>query len=64
MNLASPPAYVQYRVQVQRLKSEWPGSRYHLQRCNCNHFTDALAELLTGNKIPKWVNRLANLPRY
>ncbi len=35
------------------------GSKYHLLRCNCNHFSDELARRLLGFGIPGYVNRLA-----
>lgn len=46
---------------VKSLGSEYRGDRYHLISRNCNHFSAVLAKALTGNDIPTWVNRLANL---
>ncbi|KAJ8441958.1 hypothetical protein Cgig2_020103 [Carnegiea gigantea] len=37
------------------------GDTYHLITKNCNHFCDDICYKLTGNKIPKWVNRLARI---
>merc|ERR1712039_326150 len=39
---------------------QYPGSRYNLLGCNCNHFTTELAlQLGVQQPIPAWVNRLA-----
>ncbi|XP_008795626.1 deSI-like protein At4g17486 [Phoenix dactylifera] len=37
------------------------GDTYHLIVKNCNHFCKDVCYKLTGNKIPKWVNRLARI---
>lgn len=37
------------------------GDTYHLIAKNCNHFCKDICLKLTGNKIPKWVNRLARI---
>jgi hypothetical protein len=37
-----------------------PGS-YHLLKKNCNTFSNALCIKLTGNPVPGYVNRLANI---
>jgi hypothetical protein len=37
------------------------GDTYHLITKNCNHFCKDMCYKLTGNKIPKWVNRLARI---
>ncbi|XP_010905083.1 deSI-like protein At4g17486 isoform X1 [Elaeis guineensis] len=37
------------------------GDTYHLIVKNCNHFCKDICYKLTGNKIPKWVNRLARI---
>mmetsp|Transcript_50609 Transcript_50609/g.83902 ORF Transcript_50609/g.83902 Transcript_50609/m.83902 type:complete len:229 (+) Transcript_50609:79-765(+) len=41
------------------LARDYPGSRYHLLTCNCNHFATELAERLGTEPVPGWVNRLA-----
>lgn len=37
------------------------GDTYHLIAKNCNHFCKDICYKLTGNSIPKWVNRLAKI---
>ncbi|XP_020277162.1 deSI-like protein At4g17486 [Asparagus officinalis] len=37
------------------------GDTYHLIGKNCNHFCKDICYKLTGNLIPKWVNRLARI---
>nr|GEU61709.1 hypothetical protein [Tanacetum cinerariifolium] len=37
------------------------GDTYHLIVKNCNHFCNDICQKLTGNTIPKWVNRMAKL---
>nr|CDJ97740.1 Protein of unknown function DUF862 domain containing protein [Haemonchus contortus] len=49
------------RELIKSLGHEYRGDRYHLISRNCNHFSAVLAKALTGNDIPTWVNRLANL---
>jgi deubiquitinase DESI2 len=53
---------------INTMKPDWPGDRYSLIRCNCNHFSDALAKQLlvdeaTGRPygIPYWINRMSYL---
>lgn len=46
---------------VARLKPDWPGSKYNVLTCNCNHFADALCTLLVGHGIPLWINRLSGI---
>lgn len=53
--------------QVQRmlvnLSREWHGSHYNLVLRNCNHFSNHFCELLSGRKVPAWVNRFADMTR-
>lgn len=45
---------------VQDLEPIWMASDYHLLTKNCNHFSEAFAELL-GLEVPEWLNRAARL---
>ncbi|XP_067938718.1 deubiquitinase DESI2-like [Watersipora subatra] len=46
---------------VQQLGHQYRGDQYHLLKKNCNHFTTAFVDILTGKQLPKWVNRLASI---
>jgi len=46
---------------VEQLGDQYRGDQYHLLKKNCNHFTTAFIEILTGKQLPKWVNRLASI---
>lgn len=52
---------LEFRVFLEDLAEGYHGDMYHLIFKNCNHFTDDLCKRLTGNRIPRWVNRLAKL---
>lgn len=53
------------REEVQRivteLKKEFSQGSYDLVSRNCNHFSEALCQRVTGKSIPSWVNALAGL---
>lgn len=51
----------EFRNFIVSAASEYHGDTYHLMSKNCNHFTDDMAQRLTGKGIPGWVNRLARL---
>lgn len=53
------PSQVQRFIELQ--SNNYYGDTYHLFGKNCNHFCDDMCQKLTGNKIPRWVNRLARL---
>ncbi|RDX95339.1 DeSI-like protein [Mucuna pruriens] len=49
------------RAVMEQLAAEYRGNAYNLITKNCNHFCNAACLKLTGNPIPKWVNRLARI---
>lgn len=51
----------QVREFMERHASSYSGDSYHLIVKNCNHFCKDTCHKLTGRKIPKWVNRLAEI---
>nr|GMD87994.1 deSI-like protein At4g17486 isoform X1 [Ipomoea batatas] len=51
----------EFHTFLENVASEYHGDTYHLISNNCNHFTDDMANRLTGKGIPGWVNRLAKL---
>ncbi|KAI3769806.1 hypothetical protein L6452_00919 [Arctium lappa] len=53
------PSQVKRFMELQ--SSNYYGDTYHLFGKNCNHFCEDMCYKLTGNKIPKWVNRLARI---
>jgi hypothetical protein len=49
------------RREVQALGEHFAGTSYHIVLKNCNHFSREFVLRLTGQAIPSWVNRLANM---
>lgn len=52
---------IQVREFMELRSLNYNGNTYHLIVKNCNHFCKDICYQLTGNKIPKWVNRLARI---
>ncbi|KAJ4965707.1 hypothetical protein NE237_017556 [Protea cynaroides] len=46
---------------MEHFSANYNGDTYHLITKNCNHFCKDICYKLTGNKIPKWINRLAKI---
>lgn len=44
---------------LETMLDEYPGSSYHLIRCNCNHFASDFLKRLGVGELPAWVERLA-----
>jgi len=53
------PLQVREFMEIQSVN--YNGDTYHLISKNCNHFCEDICKRLTGNLIPKWVNRLARM---
>ncbi|TYG36304.1 hypothetical protein ES288_D13G054800v1 [Gossypium darwinii] len=51
----------QLREFIERQSGSYNGDTYHLIFKNCNHFCEDICYKLTGNRMPKWVNRLARI---
>ncbi|KAF7810906.1 deSI-like protein [Senna tora] len=51
----------QIREFMELQAANYHGDTYHLIAKNCNHFCGDICNKLTGNTIPKWVNRLARI---
>lgn len=49
------------RALMVELGQIYKGNAYNLFTKNCNHFCNDACIKLTGNSIPKWVNRLAKI---
>ncbi|KAK6136785.1 hypothetical protein DH2020_029498 [Rehmannia glutinosa] len=54
----------QVREFMEHQATNYYGDTYHLVVKNCNHFCEDVCYKLTGNRIPKWVNRLARIGFY
>lgn len=52
---------IQVREFMEQQSASYNGDTYHLIVKNCNHFCEDICYKLTGNQIPKWVNRLARI---
>ncbi|CAK9140677.1 unnamed protein product [Ilex paraguariensis] len=52
---------IQVREFIECQSASYNGDTYHLVVKNCNHFCEDICYKLTGNRIPKWVNRLARI---
>ncbi|XP_028551918.1 deSI-like protein At4g17486 isoform X1 [Dendrobium catenatum] len=52
---------IQVREFMEHHSTNYNGDTYHLIIKNCNHFCKDVCYKLTGNSIPKWVNRLARI---
>ncbi|CAN6306127.1 unnamed protein product [Urochloa humidicola] len=53
------PLQIREFMEIQSVN--YNGDTYHLISKNCNHFCEDICKKLTGNLIPKWVNRLARM---
>nr|ACN36555.1 unknown [Zea mays] len=53
------PLQIREFMEIQSVN--YNGDTYHLISKNCNHFCEDICKRLTGNFIPKWVNRLARM---
>ncbi|KAL6606077.1 hypothetical protein ACP70R_041730 [Stipagrostis hirtigluma subsp. patula] len=49
------------RALMAELAADFPGDAYNLVSRNCNHFCDAACRRLVRARIPRWVNRLAQI---
>lgn len=46
---------------MEDLADDYKGISYNLITKNCNHFCNDACVRLTGNTIPRWINRLARI---
>ncbi|KAF2770841.1 DUF862-domain-containing protein [Teratosphaeria nubilosa] len=46
---------------IHQVSQEFLGTNYNLLTNNCNHFTSALCQRLTGQPAPAWLNRAAGI---
>lgn len=49
------------RKVMEELAGDYKGVSYNLITKNCNHFCNDACVRLTGNTIPRWINRLARI---
>ncbi|KAL4317922.1 hypothetical protein GQ457_18G015580 [Hibiscus cannabinus] len=52
---------IRLREFMGRQSASYNGDTYHLIFKNCNHFSEDMCYKLTGNQMPRWVNRLARI---
>ncbi|PVV05004.1 hypothetical protein BB560_000477 [Smittium megazygosporum] len=45
---------------ITELGQRWTFDKYHLFNNNCNHFSDELVQMLTGNSLPIYISELPN----
>ena len=51
----------QVREFMDQQSANYLGNSYHLIMKNCNHFCEDICYKLTGNSMPKCVNRVARI---
>eukprot|EP00742_Colponemidia_sp_Colp-10_P008543 GILJ01009259.1.p1 GENE.GILJ01009259.1~~GILJ01009259.1.p1 ORF type:complete len:480 (+),score=44.07 GILJ01009259.1:58-1497(+) len=54
---------IEVQAEIIILSKEWSGNQYDPFRRNCNHFCDRLARHLTGQGIPKYINRITKMEK-
>lgn len=60
--LAELPSRNEWHRLLAELKTAWPGTRYDLLKCNCNHFSEAMLQQLNPSWVfPKHLNRAAGI---
>jgi len=50
-----------FRELISRLQREWPGTKYNLVDCNCQHFCNELLKELGLCSIPSWIDWAARV---
>jgi len=65
MGVARIESEATFKRVMENARREWPGSRYDLLKCNCNHFSEALLKTLDGGwALPHHLNRGARVVGY